>query len=198
MSSTNPFIDRINIIFGTISGALAYLLGDHWVLFAGFLLLNIGDYVTGVMKAYLAGKENSTKGLKGVLKKVGYWIIVLLGFGMGAIFIEVGEVLGINLGITSLLGWVVLGILILNEIRSILENLVEAGFNPPKILIQGLEIVNKAIDGKVRVHEDGSIEVPGMKVRDDGTVVLDETSEIMEQLIKKGSYTFQLDDKDKK
>lgn len=199
MSNVNPFIEKVNLIFGAIGAVMAYVLGDHWVLFAAFLLLNIVDYVTGTMKAYMAGKENSGKGFKGVVKKIGYWIMVMLGFGMNAIFVEIGEVIGIDLSITSLIGWAVLCVLIVNEIRSILENLVEAGFNPPKILINGLEVVNKAIDGKIHIHDDGSIEMPGMKVKDDGTVILDEAGEIMEQLLKKGSYTFQLDEKkDKK
>ncbi|MGI6007534.1 MAG: phage holin family protein [Ruminococcus sp.] len=36
--------------------------------------------------------------------------------------------------------------LIINEIRSILENFVEAGFNVPKILINGLEAADKIVN----------------------------------------------------
>ena len=38
-----------------------------------------------------------------------------------------------------MLGWFALASLIINEIRSILENFVEAGYNVPGILISGLE-----------------------------------------------------------
>lgn len=54
--------------------------------------------------------------------------------------------MGIDLGITALLGWFVLASLIINEIRSILENLVEAGFNVPVILVKGLEVADKMVN----------------------------------------------------
>ena len=50
------------------------------------------------------------------------------------------------MGITALLGWFVLASLIINEIRSILENLVEAGFNVPVILVKGLEVADKMVN----------------------------------------------------
>ena len=36
--------------------------------------------------------------------------------------------------------------LIINEIRSILENFVEAGYNVPKILVNGLEVADKVVN----------------------------------------------------
>ena len=51
-----------------------------------------------------------------------------------------------DLGVTTLLGWFVLASLAINEIRSILENLVEAGFNVPNVLINGLEVADKIIN----------------------------------------------------
>ena len=56
------------------------------------------------------------------------------------------ELLRIDLGITTLLGWFVLASLLINEIRSILENFVEAGFNVPRILIKGLEVADKVVN----------------------------------------------------
>ena len=63
-----------------------------------------------------------------------------------AIFIEIGKAIGVDLGITTLLGWFVLASLLINEIRSILENFVEAGFNVPIILIKGLEVADKVVN----------------------------------------------------
>ena len=58
----------------------------------------------------------------------------------------VGKTLGVDLGITTLLGFFVLASLLVNEIRSICENLVEMGVDVPKILIKGLEVADKAIN----------------------------------------------------
>lgn len=142
----SPFTDYVNVAIGVVSSLFAYIFGDRWVLFFVFLMLNIGDFVTRWIAAYLTGTESSDKGWKGILKKLCYWIMIALAFGMSVIFIDIGEVLGLNLGITVLLGWFVLTSLIINEARSILENIVDAGFHPPVILIKGLEAANSAVE----------------------------------------------------
>lgn len=141
-----PIIDGYNAIVGTIIAVLSYILGEHWMLFAAFLLLNITDWITGWMKSRMTKKENSVKGWKGVLKKLGYWIMVMVAFGASAIFVEIGNAIGIDLGITTLLGWFVLASLIVNELRSILENFVEAGYSVPTILIKGLEVADRVVN----------------------------------------------------
>lgn len=72
--------------------------------------------------------------------------MIMVAFGASAIFIEIGKAIGIDLGITTLLGWFVLASLIINEIRSILENFVEAGYNVPNILVNGLEVADKVVN----------------------------------------------------
>ncbi len=139
-------IDTYNAIVGGIVAVLSYIFGEHWLLFALFLAFNVIDWLTGWMKSRMAGKENSQAGWKGVLKKLGYWLMIVVAFGASAVFVEIGDVLSIDLGITVLLGWFVLASLLVNEIRSICENFVEAGFNVPTILTKGLEVANKAIN----------------------------------------------------
>lgn len=142
----NELICKVNIIGAAIITLLSYIFGEHWILFAGFLLLNIADWITGWMKSKILKKSNSEKGWLGPLKKLGYWLMIIVAFGMSAMFIEIGEIIGVNLGVTTLLGWFVLASLIVNEIRSILENLVEARFNVPKILVDGLEVADKIVN----------------------------------------------------
>ena len=141
-----PFIDKINAALGIIIAVLSYIFGEHWFLFVAYLALNIIDWITGCIKARINGKTNSIKGLKGIIKKFGYWIMILVSFGMSAVFIEIGKVIHVNLNVSSMIGWFVLASLAINELRSILENFVEAGYNVPKILTKGLEVANKAID----------------------------------------------------
>ena len=71
MNYAEPIIDAYNAIAGTVIAVLSYILGDHWILFLAFLLLNVADWLTGWMKSRIAGKENSAKGWQGVLKKLG-------------------------------------------------------------------------------------------------------------------------------
>lgn len=153
IQSTHVF-DRLNVIIGIIVSALSYVLGEHWILFFAFLCLNIGDYITGCLKARLANKTSSVRGAIGVFKKLGYWLMIMVAFGSSAIFIEIGEVIGINLGVTSLIGWFVLSTLIINELRSIIENFIEAGYKVPEILSRGLEVADKAVKGTMSVAEE--------------------------------------------
>ena len=55
---TNNVIDTYNAVTGSIVAVLSYILGEHWILFVAFLALNIADWLTGWMKASMAGKEN--------------------------------------------------------------------------------------------------------------------------------------------
>lgn len=146
MNYAAPIIDGYNAVVGVAVAVLSYVLGEHWILFLAFLLLNMADWLTGWMKSRMAGKENSVKGWQGALKKLGYWIMIMVAFGASAVFIEIGKAIGVNLGITTLLGWFVLASLIINEIRSILENFVEAGYNVPTILVKGLEVADKVVN----------------------------------------------------
>ena len=140
------FVDRYNMLMGTVIAILSYVLGEHWFLFVAFLGLNVLDWLTGWMKSRMTGRENSAKGWMGVMKKLGYWIMILSAFGIGAVFIEIGEIIGIELGVTTMLGWFVLASLSINEIRSVLENFVEAGFSVPYVLIKGLEVADRAVN----------------------------------------------------
>ena len=140
------YMDTYNAVTGAIIAFLSFIFGEHWILFALFLFFNVIDYITGWMKSRLNKKENSTKGLKGVLKKLGYWIMIMIAFSASVLFIEIGNTLGVDLGITTLLGWFVLASLAINELRSIVENLVEAGYNIPNILTKGLEVADKIVN----------------------------------------------------
>ena len=104
--------DNYNACVGTVIAVISVIFGEHWYLFALFLALNIADWVTGWMKSRIMKKENSVKGWKGVLKKIGYWIMITFAFMIAAGLIEIGEIIGVDLQITTLLGWFVLASLI--------------------------------------------------------------------------------------
>lgn len=130
-----------SIIF--VSNYLSYENGGFFLV---FLMMNILDLLTGIAKAKYLGKENSSSVVIGIVKKLGNWIILLIAFVMPYAVIKLGKMIGINLGITNLLGWFVLLSLTINEVRSILENLIECNIKVPKFLIKGLEVCNKKIE----------------------------------------------------
>lgn len=148
------FIDTYNAVVGCIIAVLSTVFGVYWYLFAGYLLFNILDWGTGWYKARKKKQESSYIGLRGIAKKTGYWVIILVAFLIPALFIQFcQDLLGINLGFLVLLGWFTLATLIVNEIRSILENLVECGYDVPDFLIRGLAITEKLIHAGVDFPE---------------------------------------------
>ena len=147
--------DKVNMLYGAIAAIGVAIFGKYWFLFAGFLMLNAVDYVTGYCKAKFYKKnESSAVGAKGIFKKVSYWIVIGLAFFISNCFMYMGDIIGINLGFVILFGWFTLATYLVNEIRSILENLVEMNVNVPQFLIAGLEITQKLIDTKTNLEEE--------------------------------------------
>lgn len=154
MKTMATITDSYNAFVGAVIAILTMVLGEHWYIFAAFLLLNVIDWITGWMKSRINGVENSMAGWKGVLKKLGYWLMIAVAFAIAAALIEVGKVIGIDLGVTTLLGWFVLASLIVNEARSIVENFVEAGYDVPKILTTGLQVADEKLNGADKEEEE--------------------------------------------
>ena len=118
-------------------------------LFGIYLLLNILDWLTGWYKARVKKETSSKAGLKGIVIKVGYWVILLIAFLIPYMFRRLGkDLLDIDLSYLSAMGWFTLANLLVNEIRSILENLIACGYRVPDVLKRGLEITEKVINEK--------------------------------------------------
>ncbi len=148
------FLDMYNAAVGAIIAVLSAVFGVYWYLFAGYLILNILDWGTGWYKAWKQKQESSYVGMKGIAKKTGYWVIILVAFLVPALFIHLGQdLLGIDLGFLTLLGWFTLAALLVNEVRSILENLVECGYRVPDFLIRGLAITEKLIHAGIDIQD---------------------------------------------
>lgn len=150
----SPFINKVNLILGSVAALLSYFLGDQWVLFVGFLGLNVADYITGYIKSGLGKKVNSHKGVMGILKKFAYWIVITVAFGMSTLLMQMGKTIGVDLSFMNLLGYFVLAALMINELLSIFENLAEAGIWVPKIIKKFLLVANKAFEAASGTEEE--------------------------------------------
>ncbi len=142
-------LNKTNIILSAFVTFLAGIFGKFWFLFAALLILNLIDYITGWAKAYLTHTENSNKGFRGICKKTGCWVVIGVAFFCAISFREMGHILGIDLAFCELAGWFCLATFIINEIRSILENLVVIGVDVPSFLIKGLKVASEKINFKI-------------------------------------------------
>ena len=146
-------INKVNLIGGAIVTVLAALFGQYWFLFAGLIVFNVVDWLTGWYYARINKIESSKTGAKGIVKKVGYWVVIGIAFYISITFSKMGELIGINLDFTIGIGWFVLANYLVNELRSILENAVKLGWNAPNFLVRGLEIADKAIEHITHINE---------------------------------------------
>lgn len=148
-------IDKYNAAVGAAIAVLTAVFGTYWYIFAAYLLLNVCDWLTGWWKSRQKHEESSKVGLKGAIKKLGYWIIILVAFVIADVFVAVGhDLLGIDLAFLTMIGWFTLAMLLVNEARSILENLVEMGYKVPDFLIKGLAITEKMMKKKLNIDTE--------------------------------------------
>lgn len=144
---------KINMLCGAVMAALAAALGQYWFLFAGFLGANVADWISGWMRAERKGESSSRIGAKGILKKVWYWVVIAIAFYIGFSFEQMGQAIDVELGFMKFVGWFVLANYLVNEIRSILENLVDMNVKVPKFLIKGLQIAAERIDAAAKMGD---------------------------------------------
>ena len=141
------FTDTYNRAVGLIVAVMTTIFGVYWYIFAAYFIFNVMDWLSGWYRARRNKAESSKVGLRGILKKLGYWVIIAVAFLVSHVFVRMGkDLLGIDLDFLMLIGWFTLACLMVNEVRSILENLVQCGYHVPVVLINGLEVADQMIN----------------------------------------------------
>lgn len=121
-----------NTIIKTINNLFIFLLGDFDFLLKSILVLMLLDYITGICKAFIKNKMNSSIGAKGIIKKVGYLCIITIS-------VVLDQILGTNGSLRTL----IITSFIFNEMISIIENSSEMGIKIPDTLKNALEKLNQ-------------------------------------------------------
>lgn len=152
---TKVWIDKYNAVIGVIVAVLTAVFGVYWYIFAAYMVLNVVDWITGWWNARKKQEESSKVGMYGIIKKLGYWAVILVAFIVSDVFVQLGnDILNMNLSFLMMIGWYTLTLLMINEARSILENLVELGYNVPKLLVKGLAVTQKLVEAKGDTTDD--------------------------------------------
>ena len=145
------FLNRVNVIGGVVVTALAAVFGKYWFLFLGLLIANIVDWISGWMRSRMKGESCSKVGAIGAMKKVWYWVVIGIAFFIGFSFEQMGQTIGVALDFMNFVGWFTLANYLVNEIRSILENLVEMGVPVHPFLVKGLKIASEKIEAAAQM-----------------------------------------------
>ena len=110
------------------------------------LAVMVLDYITGMVKAGIAGTLNSTRGWQGLLKKLMYAVTVAIAMVADYLLYIGGSQIGIDMHESAYFGTLVSIWLIINECISILENLSEIGVPMPGFLGRILQRVQDKVD----------------------------------------------------
>ena len=119
--------ENINLFKGTVTAVFSLVSSMLGALAIPVLLLvgcNVIDYVTGLLAAkYRSQKIDSYKGLRGIVKKVCMWLLVIVGAMLDELIFYAVQAVGTRQPFSFLIACVVAIWLVCNEIISILENI---------------------------------------------------------------------------
>ena len=123
----------LNNIMSVILTTFIYLLGGVDVALQCLLVMIILDYISGIVSAIYNKNLDSKIGLKGILKKFMYLVIVCVS-------VIIDKIVG-NTGVVRTL---VIYFFVANDGLSIIENMGKMGISLPKKLIDTLnQLKNK-------------------------------------------------------
>jgi len=116
---------------------LSFIFGDWDVALQCLVIAVALDYISGIIKAFVNKDLSSKIGVKGLLKKVGVFIIVALAVLIDKVTGESGMVRTL-----------VIYYFVANEGLSIIENLGEAGLPIPDVIKKALKSLKNESKGK--------------------------------------------------
>lgn len=122
----------ISGVASIVATTFVWLIGGVDVAFICLIVAIALDYISGLIKAYNTKTLSSSIGFRGILKKIGILILVMLSVIVDRITVNNG-------GIRTL----VVYYFVANEGLSILENLAQAGLPIPKKLKEALRVIKK-------------------------------------------------------
>ena len=156
----------------TVIAALSALMSWLGILAVPVFLLvgcNIIDYATGLCAAkYRSDKKiSSYKSIRGIIKKVCMWLLVIIGSFMDILIQYAIDTAGIPLVVPFVVATVVAIWLVVNEIISILENMIDIGVTMPPFLIPIAKYIKKQVEEKANIYEEEQEEQEEQKEQED-------------------------------
>ncbi|MCI9034303.1 MAG: phage holin family protein [Lachnospiraceae bacterium] len=108
---------------------------------------NLIDYITGLIASkYRNEKMNSYKGMRGIAKKVCMWLLVVVGAIVDELIKYATQTMGFNIQIPFIVATLVAVWIVVNEIISILENIVDIGIDLPPFLMPIVRRIKKEVE----------------------------------------------------
>lgn len=143
----------------TVIAALSVLMSWLGILAIPVFLLvgcNLIDYATGLLAAKYRqdGGISSYKSIRGIFKKIGMWLLIIVGSFMDILIQYAAECMGLGITIPFVVATFVAVWLVVNEMISILENLIDIGVNMPPFLMPVVKYIKKQVEDKAKLAEE--------------------------------------------
>jgi len=141
--------------FTAVFAFVSSILGVLAVPVILMVACNIIDYATGLMASpYRSQDINSYKSIRGIMKKVCMWLLVIVGAVIDQLIAYAGNVVGYTFPFTFLVACIVAIWIICNEIISILENIKDMGVIIPGFLEPLVRNIKSQVEDKMEIDED--------------------------------------------
>ena len=128
-------LKKIETITTAVFGLLTAWFGILAIPIMLMVSANLIDYITGLLAAPKRAQDiNSYKSIRGICKKVGMWLLVIVGAIIDRLIVYASDIVGITVPFTFLVACIVAIWIICSEILSILENLIDIGIAIPGFL----------------------------------------------------------------
>lgn len=148
-------MDKAKALITMIGSFLSSLLGVLFIPVCLLVVCNIIDYITGLMATpSREEKVSSYKSIKGIMKKVCMWLLVVVGAIIDQLIKYSVSAIGLTAPFTFLIACIVAIWLICNELISILENISDIGTPLPPFLQKVVYYIKDQTESKVNLEED--------------------------------------------
>lgn len=155
-------MEQANYIKAFLTAIFAFLTSLLGVLAIPVILMvlcNVIDYATGLMASPFRKEDiNSYKSMKGIIKKVCMWLLVIVGAIIDQLLLYASSTFGITLPFTFLIACIVAIWIVCNELISILENVQDMGVAIPTFLEPVVKHIKSQVEDKVTDKTDSEDE----------------------------------------
>lgn len=143
---------------GTIIAVISALMSWLGILAVPVLILvicNVTDYITGLFAArYREETITSYKGIRGIIKKICMWLLIGIGAMMDILINYAIETAGIGFSFPFVVATIVVVWLVVNEIISILENMIDIGVDIPPFLMPIVKYIKKKAEETAQIIDE--------------------------------------------
>lgn len=147
-------MEKVNKFFVALTGAFFSFFGMLAIPLLLLMGTNIIDWITGILACkYRGEKLTSEKSFNGIVKKMGCYILVFIGFMVDILIQYCISNLGFPIVLPEVFACITAVWLVCSEIISILENLIDMGVKMPPFLKPIIERILHETENSIEINK---------------------------------------------